>query len=157
MQLSMVPEQNEGDADDAAVSDGEEILVDANLARVLYTAYTAPAQFTEFLEGRESSGEPAAQGSLGYTTCIDALNATVELETLKPPPTNHKSMEFDMTLPVPNTIGEAKASPNWDVENGYKMAVEKECGSWVHHEVLRNAEQVPEDFRRSNLGRSSAF
>ena len=40
---------------------------------------------------------------------------------------------------------------NWDVPNGYKYATDKECGAWVHHEVLGRADSVPDGLDVINL------
>ena len=114
-------------------------MVDAQLADILYTSYTSPT--VNYLQ----TGDFGQASSLTYTSCIDALSATVQLSDLSEAPKSEKALPnvFDMSLPVPANIDEAKASPNWDVPDGYKHATEKECGAWVHHEVLRNATSVP--------------
>uniref|UniRef100_A0A7S2E0K0 Integrase catalytic domain-containing protein n=1 Tax=Haptolina brevifila TaxID=156173 RepID=A0A7S2E0K0_9EUKA len=116
----------------------EEVIVDAQMVHVLHTAYTAPVK-THLSE--DPCGSPTP--SMEYGTCIDALTASVEMSELIPQTHGGGSGVFDMTLPEPTTIAEAQASPNWDVPNGYKTAVEKEAGSWIHHEVLRNATEAP--------------
>ena len=122
-------------------------MVDAQLADILYTSYTSPT--VNYLQ----TGDFGQASSLTYTSCIDALSATVELSDLSETPRSEKALPnvFDMSLPVPANIDEAKASPNWDVPEGYKHATEKECGAWVHHEVLRNATSVPQDLDVINL------
>lgn len=49
-----------------------------------------------------------------YFTCIDTFSATFNT--------------FDMSLPEPTDLASAQASPNWNVEKGYKASVETELG-----------------------------
>mmetsp|Transcript_3275 Transcript_3275/g.7082 ORF Transcript_3275/g.7082 Transcript_3275/m.7082 type:complete len:371 (-) Transcript_3275:927-2039(-) len=55
-----------------------------------------------------------------------------------------------MDLPKPAGIEEAMAHPNWDVENGYKYATERECSAWVKQHVLKDATDIPADLKALN-------
>ena len=100
-----------------------------------------------------------------FLTCIDAYAARIDMSLLNPIAKTRKSSywmekirrsgkikpglictnvpkiaEFNPDLPIPNTIEEARQSPNWDVPNGYKFATEKECGAWIDQGVLETAD-----------------
>ena len=113
-----------------------------------------PADFTEAIE---------------FQSCVDAYSAIVQAEnvlgethaTNKSDTGNRKNRravglpEFDVTKPIPNTIAEAaEQSDNWNADMGYKYAVERECGAWMKHEVLKsfkNGETLPPDLHALNL------
>ena len=91
-----------------------------------------------------------------YGTCIDALSSSVDLEELNLPTGKGERagpMEFDLSLPVPNTIDEAMASDNWSAHKGYEYAVKRECDAWIKQKVLKGTswDQIKQDLHALNM------
>ena len=58
-----------------------------------------------------------------------------------------------MSLPLPTDIASAMKSNNWNVENGYKYAVDRECSAWIKQKVLRATswDQIQQDLHALNM------
>ena len=48
--------------------------------------------------------------------------------------------EFNMSLPIPKSLAEARDSPNWDVPKGWKYAYEKEGAAFIKHKVMEDVD-----------------
>jgi hypothetical protein len=132
-----------------------------DLDAMLCTSYSTELDGKPYSFVCDETSETAAE----YLTCIDAYAARIDLSLLnpiaKPKKSSHwleiarKSSKFKSSLtsidtptvvvfnpdlPIPNTIEEARLSPNWNVPNGYKYATERECGAWLQQGVLETAD-----------------
>ena len=139
-------QEGEAHEDDAAI---DALLASSNLIAV--------PQFLEddFPRMVALDGE-SAPSCLRYNTCIDAYSATVDLNEMQLPSSVQKPTkpgEFDMSLPLPTDIASAMKSNNWNVENGYKYAVDRECSAWIKQKVLRATswDQIQQDLHALNM------
>lgn len=135
VQLPSVQEEGEDDHDVGNNETDAENELDALLATASVTQ-----------EAMNKTGPT----QIPYVTAINALVATVDSELLDGPVIDKQSRkrtlgEFDLSLPIPNNLAEARQSPNWDVPFGWKYAYEVEGGAFIKHGVMTDAETVPAD------------
>jgi hypothetical protein len=154
-QPETIVEEDESDREGETHED--EAAVDALLAS---SNLVAVPQFLEDdfpgLVVLDDENDLSALSCLRYNTCIDAYSATVDLNEIQLPSTIQKPTkkgEFDMSLPMPTDIASAMKSKNWDVENGYKYAVDRECSAWIKQKVLRGTswDQIHQDLHTLNM------
>ena len=110
------------------------------------------------IDGRMETASNDSMNVLSYVTTVDGLTATVDMDIVDGPVfkntkkgTVNASRVFDMRLPLPKNLAEAKLSPNWDVPNGWKFAYEMEGSAFVKHRVMEDA-TVPGDVSPIDMG-----
>ena len=98
---------------------------------------------------------------ISYLTTVDGLQANVDPAVIDGPlfrkdkcsgRTSAQPRVFDMSLPIPEGLAEAKLSPNWDVPFGWKFAYETEGSAFVKHRVMKSVDHCPSDAVPIDMG-----